>query len=492
MPLGDLRAKYSIASLAAFLENPHAVRPSGRMPGILNAKEAQAGRQLPVAGSGSRRAVAEHDLRLLRRAAGTGCRTSPAQADGHGEDGRLRPERGPPVGDNFALRFEGYLRIERAGEYRFHLTSDDGSKLFLDDKLVVANDGVHAPSTVSGSVKLTKGVHKLTADVFNAGGGVELSVEIEGPGLGRQDVTPLVTLTPEGNPKVAVKPIDPGEDDDFPIEPELAAKGRELFASLGCAGCHQLNAEQEAARVRLEGSPLGQAPSRGRLPGAGAGQGAALVFAQRRPAERPRCGCPVASARRLAPVPAEVVARTLTTFNCYACHERDKVGGPEEGFNSLFTTTQPEMGEEGRMPPPLDGVGAKLNGRITSRHILDQGAHDRPYMLTHMPGFGAANLPGLAAAFETLDKDTVEPVAKVTFTEPLAPRQDGGPAHGRRHVAGLRQVPHLRRPQGRGRAGHRHAAHAAASASTTGSIATSSIRRNCGPARACRPPGPTA
>ena len=157
---------------------------------------------------------------------------------------------------NFALRFEGYLPIDRAGDYRFHLTSDDGSKLFLDDKLVVANDGVHPPSTVSKAVKLTKGTHKLTVGVFNAGGGVELHVDIEGPGLGRQDVAPLATLTPEGNPKPAVKPVDPNEDDDFDIKPELVEKGRELFASVGCASCHQLNDGGKPIASNLKASPL--------------------------------------------------------------------------------------------------------------------------------------------------------------------------------------------------------------------------------------------
>ena len=42
VPLGELKAKYSLSSLAAFLKNPHATRPSGRMPGLLKDKEAQA------------------------------------------------------------------------------------------------------------------------------------------------------------------------------------------------------------------------------------------------------------------------------------------------------------------------------------------------------------------------------------------------------------------------------------------------------------------
>ena len=41
VPLGDLTQKYTPASLAAFLENPHATRPSGRMPGLLTNKESR-------------------------------------------------------------------------------------------------------------------------------------------------------------------------------------------------------------------------------------------------------------------------------------------------------------------------------------------------------------------------------------------------------------------------------------------------------------------
>ena len=42
IPLGDLPAKYTLPSLAKFLQDPHAVRPSARMPGLnLNEKEAR-------------------------------------------------------------------------------------------------------------------------------------------------------------------------------------------------------------------------------------------------------------------------------------------------------------------------------------------------------------------------------------------------------------------------------------------------------------------
>src|SRR5207249_4294541 len=101
--------------------------------------------------------------------------------------------------------------------------------------------------------------------------------------------------------------------------------------------------------------------------------------------------------------PKAVIAKTMVTFNCYACHVRDGVGGPLEELNPLFLTSQPEMGDEGRVPPTLDGVGSKLNPDYL-KHIIDKGVHDRPYMYTRMPGFGLANAGPILDALATLDR----------------------------------------------------------------------------------------
>ena len=66
------------------------------------------------------------------------------------------------------------------------------------------------------------------------------------------------------------------------------------------------------------------------------------------------------------------------------------------------------MGDEGRIPPLLDGVGDKLNDNWI-KHVLDNGANDRPYMLTRMPKFGTANVGHLVKDFATADR-TLKPV----------------------------------------------------------------------------------
>ena len=98
----------------------------------------------------------------------------------------------------------------------------------------------------------------------------------------------------------------------------------------------------------------------------------------------------------------------MITFNCYACHARDKIGGPLEELNPLFLTSQPEMGDESRVPPPLDGVGSKLNFDYF-KQIVDKGVHDRPYMHTRMPGFGLANVGPVVEAFAAVQKENRRP-----------------------------------------------------------------------------------
>jgi len=84
--------------------------------------------------------------------------------------------------EGFALRFDGYLRIERAGVYQFELVSDDGSRLWLSDTLVVDHDGLHSARARRGSVALAAGDHPLRGDYFQAGGGAALQVRFRRDG----------------------------------------------------------------------------------------------------------------------------------------------------------------------------------------------------------------------------------------------------------------------------------------------------------------------
>ena len=70
------------------------------------------------------------------------------------------------VVDNFAIRFRGRLAIETPGTYTFALNSDDGSKLYINQNLVVDNDGIHLPQYVQGSLALAAGMHYIEIHYF--------------------------------------------------------------------------------------------------------------------------------------------------------------------------------------------------------------------------------------------------------------------------------------------------------------------------------------
>jgi hypothetical protein len=66
----------------------------------------------------------------------------------------------------FAIEYTGRFWIEKPGPYRFALTSDDGSRLYIDDQTVVDNDGIHPAVTKAGSAELSGGIHTMRVQYF--------------------------------------------------------------------------------------------------------------------------------------------------------------------------------------------------------------------------------------------------------------------------------------------------------------------------------------
>ena len=94
-----------------------------------------------------------------------------------------------PTKDEFALSFAGSIKIEESGSYTFFIQSNDGSKLFIDNRLVVDHDGPHgAEIEKTGKIELAKGKHPIRLDYFQAGGGMFLKVKFAGPNIEKQNL----------------------------------------------------------------------------------------------------------------------------------------------------------------------------------------------------------------------------------------------------------------------------------------------------------------
>ena len=61
---------------------------------------------------------------------------------------------GSKLDDGFMVRWSGSIQIEKPGEYSFYTNSDDGSRLYINEKRVVDNWGDHPMTKKSGKVRL--------------------------------------------------------------------------------------------------------------------------------------------------------------------------------------------------------------------------------------------------------------------------------------------------------------------------------------------------
>lgn len=89
-------------------------------------------------------------------------------------------------GSSFGATLAGYINVPRDGKYIFYSLSDDGSKVFIGDILVVDNDGAHGPLEQSGGIGLKAGLHAIRVHYFNSEGDNILQIKVSGPGISKQ------------------------------------------------------------------------------------------------------------------------------------------------------------------------------------------------------------------------------------------------------------------------------------------------------------------
>jgi PA14 domain/GDSL-like Lipase/Acylhydrolase family len=83
---------------------------------------------------------------------------------------------------NFSVEWNGWLRTDRDGEYTFYTTSDDGSTLEIDGRVVVDNGGVHGAVLRAGPFAATRGLHQIRVRFFQGTEGYEFRAAWTPPG----------------------------------------------------------------------------------------------------------------------------------------------------------------------------------------------------------------------------------------------------------------------------------------------------------------------
>lgn len=116
--------------------------------------------------------------------------------------------------NNFGFRYFAQIEVPETGDYNFFLTSKDGSKLLIDDDVVIDNDGIHESITKNDSVYLNAGLHRIEVQFFKKTGDPRLSVEWQGPEFKRQIILSNALRLAEPNNSFPV-----ADDDLARVEP---------------------------------------------------------------------------------------------------------------------------------------------------------------------------------------------------------------------------------------------------------------------------------
>ena len=182
------------------------------------------------------------------------------------------------------------------------------------------------------------------------------------------------------------------------------AMGRALVEQLSCAACHDLPSITGPKKI-----PLGpvlrtkanclDAKSRTDLPRY------ELTAIQR--------GSLGAFLEASHPIKETTASLTLQAMNCHACHERDGKGGPTPLTDFFFLGDQ-SLGDSGRLPPPLTGVGHKLRKDWLKALLAgEKHKHVRPYLKTVMPSYPFQAEVLTACLVQEDDKPKVTPLVTI-------------------------------------------------------------------------------
>jgi hypothetical protein len=84
------------------------------------------------------------------------------------------------VADSFAFVFNAWIKIPEKAVYSFYTFSDDGSRLYIDGRMVVDNDGSHSAGRADGTIALAEGYHDFKLLYFEDYSGSKLEVGFSG------------------------------------------------------------------------------------------------------------------------------------------------------------------------------------------------------------------------------------------------------------------------------------------------------------------------
>ena len=389
VPLPRLDKKWAFMGLKNFLLDPLSVRPSGRMPSM-NLTEREAAdvahyllRETHLPASAEVAFYSDRIRSLESLDSANAVQTAPVS--GFTLDGILREKVN-------AIRISTWLDVKVGGEYTFFLKATGASRLSIAGRWSLGEESWEKESVDEKyDMDLKPGRYELKLDFVRRGKiKPALLVEWQGPGIVRQTI-PKALMSREREPSSDLAVEVP----TFISDAAKIEQGRLLYQSLNCAACHEGKSSNnslpslsdlDTTRGCLAAEPKAPTPD--------------FHFSSESRAT-------VIKALGLIgiglPDTRQRVAISLNSFRCLSCHVRDGSGGVSTDRSTFFTSNVDDLGDQGRIPPHLDGVGDKLRLEWLTK-VLTEGSVVRPYLNTRMPQFGSSNVGKLADWLVEIDR----------------------------------------------------------------------------------------
>ncbi len=353
--LNDLGARVGADWTRRWIASPHALRPRSDMPDLF-------------AGANAADEQEQEDiLHFLMSGA-----EAPAPSDA-----------------SLDLRWDGRTKFHTLGCVACHGPLEPASVVFADPLLPSSIDG-HAPVVAYG-------------DLDGKWHGTALVEFLKDPRATRPDgAMPSFDLGDSEARAIAsyLTSRFPAPTGGFAVDAARAGRGREAFVRRSCHACHDVDGMPEPVPTAKPLHAL--SPEAGCMdPHDGATPRYDLSDDERRQLAR---GIESLAGLNGTPSPIDRSLRTFERLSCNACHRLAGRGGVPRELDPFFITLDDrvDLGDEGRVPPDLAGVGFKLT-TPWFRRVLVAAGRARPYMGARMPQFGDEHVGALPVAFAAQD-----------------------------------------------------------------------------------------
>ncbi len=193
---------------------------------------------------------------------------------------------------------------------------------------------------------------------------------------------------------------------------DVVQTGRQLFSELGCSNCHSVNGVAPPKMAK----PLTKLKMAAPRSCVGSVQAGLPHF----PLDSFQIDTLKAAltehhendSSQRGVLPKQQSEFAMLKLNCLACHERDSKGGVGRYRRPYFETVgHVDIGDEGRLPPPLTAVGQKLQPDWLAR-VLKGTGDVRPHLRIRMPLFPDDQVKSLPTWLALADQESRKPASE--------------------------------------------------------------------------------